>query len=1157
MGRTRTDKAPAPTKGSRASARSRQPTRFYAPPLESSSSSSKTRKAKSTSSRKKSLSLSDRDLAAQVVGAVLTLSVRRKAQKSGVAHNSIKKHIDEHSTAERTQVQEQRFRKKLLGVKHELMDFGVLVAGLSTGNKLAISDEASEELKELKERKSANSDDDEEAARQYLAQAPPPKSSSSKSSSRRSKKRSKASSDSDDAPSPAISSGKSKKPKKAAPLAPKKSSSRKRTVKFVVPPEADEQTGDEADEEGVDQLASSDEEHAPTPKKRAKASGAGSRGGLTRMKRDDLIEEVRTLRTKVDKMEGHKRVKGNGKASALEQEEEEEAADAEPGEEDEEDLAVASADLVKKFAHDSQHWEAKARLLKKRLSRHEPVSDMESGVEEDEQGRSDKAVNAGSENGNDLGGMDQQFFDDFVEQPHGDYDRNRNGRPVVAYLAEQENPNATFSIEGPIRGGASSLDAAQPSGEGRTGGFHSPDFPELDVNEEMSGAAAPGPSQLREHAPLSLSGSRLEGNSAISHASGLPSPARSWSHDDTSSPLARTTTSGPANKGKERESTPFLSPVPAYSSSPTKSQQGQEISSRLPTTEPSSPSQPGFSLRPSQAAETQMKLWREGVVEKDREIEDLKAKLEQRGHMEAITKEELDYVGHRYHDLQGLASETAVDLDYSHRQIIWCQAANIGAQKLNEGSVSTEKKLHDLEERLAIAETEREKAVVAATSARSELTAVREDLDARTQELVALQRVEQEITRQREYAAKQSEDARLQKEEERRHREKAEKALEDERKQAQADQRTIAILTSDIAELNAQIDSIGLLRSRAAEEHEAAVKRSSEDLAETKRQLDVATTTLEALEKTEQALRSQLNTSDASVTSLKMENHEVKKEYKAVSEGLPELTSEYRILSTRVIALGEAFSIPSETSDHPSSASSLSSTIDTVSDLLRTHIDEVSQRSADLAAKDGLLKSAAAIAQQILALLPGADDAESLAEEEQDDPAVLLTRIQDRVEVIKLAKDTATKDVVMASAVAKAAQDMVMRLKSILLDLSELSGTSEEADKELEPNFVVEKMKALIAGKDAELKKVKEERKRLTEVNEEERAEKEKELAKRDDVINDLRAATVDLTAQLNAKSGKLRRLSELSHQIAEEAEDAMEEKSSKEVTPLAGHDAQ
>lgn len=508
----------------------------------------------------------------------------------------------------------------------------------------------------------ADSSDDAAAAHEYLIAGPsskkkkktPSSTSSSRRKSTSTKKRvirAYTDSDEDDSTSAATAVASKKTSKKRKPV--------KKKVRIVAPPDHDDgdeaddeevdqlaedgdgeeekekEDGEEAEDEEEDQLASDDNGHGASSSKKKKkqaskkpAVAPGPQGGLTRLKKDDLIALVKQHREKEAQLE--KELKE----------------------------ARGMADKAKDLAKGVQYYEERAKRYREKLREHGMLSDGDEDEDEDavdgeEQKEPEKeqavegekeaqveTVGGGpseenfflideepqlpEEDDNDMGGYEDDFFQDPGAVPTlPDYfqDRIEDGAaltvandggppsslPETTAKATKKAKEPSFWIDpGPNPPRPSTQKASHAVHQqqhSHSHGFDHISYPELDV--EATGVdstrQAPFPTPNSSGRPyLSIDPATFSSN--------MPSPAYSPidsldDGDDLSSsaiaynaPARSSPHPGPSgadSKGKQRETTPFAfsTPIPS-SSSPTKSRPDDDErshGSRQATTEPSSP----------------------------------------------------------------------------------------------------------------------------------------------------------------------------------------------------------------------------------------------------------------------------------------------------------------------------------------------------------------------------------------------------------------------------------------------------------------------------------------------------------------------------------------------------------------------------------------
>ncbi|BGP15829.1 hypothetical protein JCM10213v2_003818 [Rhodosporidiobolus nylandii] len=1109
----------------RTSTRVRQPTRktrstSSTPPLKPAQKKPAAPKTRSATSKRARKGPPKATLAAQVLGAVFTLTKRRKASEKGVGHAAVKSHLLGHGRDDGEN--EKSFVAQVLKIKHDLAHQGVLTKGESTGITIAVAEDAREEMQELKERKTADTDDDEDAAAAYLAQSR--KSTVSKSTAKKKRVVSRDYSSSEEEAAPSTSR------KRKAP-APKKKTPRKvpakQTGKQVQP--------DEGDEEETDQLASSEESAEEAAPKKRKKTAPGPQGGLTRMRKDDLVALVKELRAKTATLE-----KGKGKAAV-----EEDSELSEVDELEDEGAPPKEDPRVKALAERAQKWEAKAKAAWTGLAElGHPTADEEwdgagmhgGGGEQEEYG----------------GGMDQQadfdFLNDYVAHP---FDPTRED---AFSQQEQAEPHATssgaqqpFSLVIPTRSfrGSASGDGGAQQQQPRASGFGSPSFPELDVDAgEVIGGATTS----------QAGGVPARNSSFVTAQSGLPSPARSVGGEEPSSPLARGAVSrAAAEKGGARDSTSFAFATPGPSSSspakslPATTQEAQTDgpSSRIASTEPSSPVAAGagsyFARQQQQAISQELEAERQKREQAERRVAELLRQKEDKDRVEKVMKEELDLVARRAQDTQEELREVQAKLDES--------------EATYEALLASDKETQEARSE-ALREVERLKAY-------KDLAAAREDLDLKTKELAALQAVEKEVTAQRDATAARYEVVKRQRDEEAAKREETDRFLSAEREKTQADQQTITALNAEIAEFRSQLEDLEPLRKQAeeAEELKGRVGVLTGDLSETKRRLAEATSAADTLKNTEAALRVQLGeltvsaeTAQAKIISLEDANEEAMTENKTLAEELARESSANSALTSQILDLAASCGISPSPLDFPTPLAQATFVLPELSSRLRTLSDTAARYASSLAEKDRLVVNAADVAVSLLDTLPSSDSDGPLSDDEKTLLPLVLERLSKRILAFREGVDSTAAQ---RDAALKALSD----LGNTVRECAEAAGVKDVPSGDVAG--LAQKMKELAVARASKCEKAEEDKKKAEDEKQRSEAslqqeqdeggrrrnEQQQVLAEKDRTIASLRASNTalsasnaELAAKVKETKRRVRRISEFVQSevdVGEGAEDA------------------
>ncbi|GAA5875544.1 hypothetical protein JCM8547_007578 [Rhodosporidiobolus lusitaniae] len=970
----------------------------------------------------------------------------------------------------------EKMKDQVLTAKDALVEQNVLVKTGSSGTTMiALGEDVAEEIAEYKKKKMADSDDDEDAAFAYLSQSSPGKSSPTtrKRSSSSTKKRV-----STTAATTSASKSKSKKrvsivapddaedeeeegeeeeeeeddnlSKKRKPRVNKKKTKRTKVVRVSGASASASGDGDNEGEE-VDELEedgenAEEEEDEPPQKKRRKAAAAGqkrnngARGGLTNLRKPELMELVKKLRVEVEELKTNEgdgtddegddeeedgadtsssSVKGKGKEKATDELEDEGSAPGHTAEDDEE------------LVRDVQEWEQKAKQYKKLLSQYEVVSDDENVPSRRGQGQAQQehVVDEEEEEEEDYGGgMDQPFLDDFGSDGSftaGDgFDDGvfAQGSSTTAEAVKSSSPKANGTSQHEkkdsfwVDPGRLPRFANQPRQQHRvetstSSAAFSADYPRLDLDGDVP--------DTRPNLSLDVSGEASHKRSLVNKGSGLPSPAHSGGHVFSSSPADQQLNNFSRSAAGQAEN-PGRFPSPGFSSSPTKSQPGPSQSeehgvhddgefSRQATTEPSSPVFPfpssGFpaSTRDGKGAvaEEQLKESNAALEAALEKIAEISKERDDEKRVKEGYKEELEVVARRHQDIvDALENYTASTVDVIFRDVAQKAALQGAARAVERAARKTEKKELELREAqakrdqsekdyeaLLASEADGEARRVAAGRENAQLKAevaqfkleaekreddikaakeraekaevMRRETEKEFQEFKAahngceadlegnLAILDQLDALQRELSNEQTRRAAA---------EEAQKTTVDEllaeRKRAQADQQTISLLTSEVADYKTQREE-----SKAeAERYRVEVEMRTSEIEQLNASLTASLAALETARSTETNPRKDLAVQTDHMAELEAQVEQRKKGQDLVSKELEELKASYAVLTSRCQDLATAFELTPPSSGTPLSPAGI---LDTLSARLHARDETEARLTTELEEKKEELEAKA------------------------------------------------------------------------------------------------------------------------------------------------------------------------------------------------------
>ncbi|GAA5886951.1 hypothetical protein JCM5296_005204 [Sporobolomyces johnsonii] len=385
--------------------------------LTASSKATKARPAPKPTAVSSPRALPHRD---KVLGAVYTLARKREgaARSKALAHHKVREAV---AGRHRGLAAQSGFAKRIMSAQHALVDEGALIT--VGGGAVKLAEGVGVSIKSWKEGEDDDSDDDERAAAKYLQNVrgkpvTPAHTAKSKSKSRTrvpvAPKSKPLKSRAVSAPATTTRSSGRKRPARTyasdagdddsdesdGTTSRRPATRRKSVGATVKPPRARTSSrpskrlkfvpssprAERDDDEDEDQLAS-DEDETSRKKRKTSASqgGVGSRGGLTRLTKPQLLERVKALEAEARAKEAESEDGGEGEAD--------------------------SAQQKKTLEEKLEHAQAQVSAYKKRLQENgEVVSENE--TEEDEV-FVPAAMAGGSVEDEDMGGIGEQAFDYF------------------------------------------------------------------------------------------------------------------------------------------------------------------------------------------------------------------------------------------------------------------------------------------------------------------------------------------------------------------------------------------------------------------------------------------------------------------------------------------------------------------------------------------------------------------------------------------------------------------------------------------------------------------------------------------------------------------------------------------------------------------------
>ncbi|GAA6012873.1 hypothetical protein JCM10207_008362 [Rhodosporidiobolus poonsookiae] len=1039
---------------------------------------------------------------AAVLGAVFNLITSRQVTKRGVGHTSILTQIKSRDSS--------ISKDDILRAKHALVDEGVLERGQAEGATITVAKEAREELADFKGKKTPDSDDDEAAAEEYLEQNAPAAATKTKRS----------------------------RPKK---VAKSRSTCKKpaKTVRLDVSASDDE---DDAGEE-VDELASLDEE---PKKKKARKQKAPKRKGLTRLKKDDLIEKARVRKERLSRFE-------------LVSDSEGEEGDVDHGPLDGpapngDDLGGLE-DFGDGGAFDDFDNDAAGAALDEQ---------PQVGTSDDVQ--PDLASGAAPA---DVTDEAQRWG---VPPPPGPPPKRQASveplqppkapvRPAaLTAVPRGTSAKPTFYIDVPP---ARHPAIRKPSGFESGEGDFSADFPRLDFDGEITTElhdGRPAPSGATKTSPTSREDGGLSPYSPAS----------------------------PSHKGKERAFTPPFQ-LPASSSSPRRSDGPRLDSSRQATTEPSSPFNPltsptvatfrtpypsakAFELAQARIRELEEKLQQLEVVQQGKaaaneEIDILVLRCQDFATREETMREEaarlqykaaagqaasrggirlLEFAGSdaaesnkkveesekekkelqekldaseaAYDDLLSSdkqAQEARVD---AARELEQCKANGALKAKLlaeaqaREGEVqrlleAERKKTVELQAQLEQTEGGVKRTTEERESLRSELAVVRENVAVKEKELEAMQQVINETTQQRDSTA-----TRLAKVEGMLHTAEAAKkaAEEDLSKEKQLHAITRSGLQSKLDRLRGELKDAQTALATSS----STTTRLEEDnkgLSENIADLDKK---LKDVEEDAKAKVDQLE--------------QTKREHSSTVEELSSLKSAHQAVASAVNDLRTTFGLEALPAAHEGSVDELIAILAQLSAQLEARDAVVVQHVEQLAAKDDLVQLSLKHTVKILSLLPS-------TEQEREDEGLTAASLPDRLAIVanrldqfKRGAESTTSNLADTGTALITASETLERLQTELLELYKECGLND-VDAADDPPLVdlLKCIKDYVTTQGGELTAVQ----AIAETLNKEVDDKEgmkTALRQKESFILELNAVNADLLAKLSSAEGFRRRISQV-----------------------------
>ncbi|GAA6027451.1 hypothetical protein JCM8097_007870 [Rhodosporidiobolus ruineniae] len=1106
MARTRVPESSTTSSERRTSSRRRVPTtraRTPSPAPRTATTTSRGKSKRKTTTRSSRTAGQGGSVAAGVLAAVYTLSMRKKRGTTGVGHTSVQTRVlERHPTS----------KERVLQAKHQLVDEGYLEMG---SHRVGLSQEALKEMREHKTRKAADSDDDEQAAANYLRSG----TSAYKKTSRRrrapqktvTKKRARDYTSTED------------EDESGEEVMPAQSTRTRRAEKKVkvVAPTVTEESGDEDE---IDELESSADEAvaaaSPPTKKRRRTTtssgggkgGKGSRGGLTNFTKPELLQEVKKLRAQ---LEGQEKAKGGAAASD------------DGNHEDVEQKMHA-------LAEGHQHFEAKSRRYKQRLSRYEQVSDDE----EDDVG--ERAASAGPVPQDDNpeeeygGGMDDPFFDldplpaasASAELPQADsaatLQKRKKEKSPDFYIdippAGQQRQSASASASG------SAVQQQQQQQPFRDG-FGSPSYPRLDVDSAQNSPHQQQPLALDTSSPVRRSSSQTSHHSDLLSPLTSPQPRQPSAFDD-----GQLGSSGPADKGKQREATPLaLAPTPGpSSSSPAKSAlaagvhdgeqqhegEDEDVDSRQATTEPSSPVFPSGVFPPNEETEKAMRAMLDRLEAAEEEIGQLREGKSRAEKVNEGLRAELELVVHRFQDRTSDAFSPSTSF-VALFKLVAMEAALEGARwsidrevKLLGRLEEQERKAVALETKLAKSEADYEALLESSEETEEDRVATHRELDLLKSENAQLARFKDEHEKQAAQLRKAEKDA----EEKEREVVQAKTELANVREQLNKLRSELDSAREDVELKTKEIEAHFAVHADVVAERQALteqVERLTKDngelrteVEEAKHRLAEVTSSLDALRMAETTSAEQIKGLTAMTETLEGEKKALADQLEAAKKERETLTAEtaalqasYDALSTRIHDLATSFSLaPSLPGNVPSTAE-LPAILDALSSRLHAHDEAAASYAAELASKDEELKASTEQAEQAGKELAEAKKAVELLAE-------LRAALSGLVEVAGVGGDE-------GETVGEEMVGLVERVKAVWVERGEKVKAGEVKLKELEEKLLKET---------------------------EQRQEKESTVVDLTSSLEDLKTRLADATTKLEQAQRAQRRISKAAEDLVKVA---------------------